>query len=62
MTSVVGLDVGNMASKIGLARKRGIDIIANEVSNRATPFVFLFFLPLFDSSTCFFFMILLFLT
>lgn len=39
MTSVVGLDVGNMASKIGLARKRGIDIIANEVSNRATPFV-----------------------
>lgn len=37
MTSVVGLDVGNMASKIGLARKRGIDIIANEVSNRATP-------------------------
>lgn len=37
MTSVVGFDVGNMASKIGLARKRGIDIIANEVSNRATP-------------------------
>ncbi|CAH7675771.1 heat shock 70kDa protein 4 [Phakopsora pachyrhizi] len=37
MTSVVGLDVGNFASKIGLARNRGIDIIVNEVSNRATP-------------------------
>ncbi|MBW0476557.1 hypothetical protein O181_016272 [Austropuccinia psidii MF-1] len=37
MTSVVGLDIGNLASKIGLARNRGIDIIVNEVSNRATP-------------------------
>lgn len=37
MTSVVGLDFGNLASKIGLARNRGIDIIVNEVSNRSTP-------------------------
>ncbi|KEI36739.1 uncharacterized protein L969DRAFT_54524 [Mixia osmundae IAM 14324] len=37
MTSVVGLDIGNLASKIGIARNRGIDIITNEVSNRATP-------------------------
>lgn len=35
--SVVGIDIGNAASKIGVARARGVDIIANEVSNRATP-------------------------
>lgn len=35
--SVVGFDVGNAAAKIGVARNRGIDIIANEVSNLATP-------------------------
>jgi molecular chaperone DnaK (HSP70) len=35
--SVVGIDLGNLSSKIGVARHRGIDIIANEVSNRATP-------------------------
>lgn len=35
--SVVGVDFGTLHSKIGVARNRGIDIIANEVSNRATP-------------------------
>ncbi|TBU24376.1 heat shock protein 70 [Dichomitus squalens] len=35
--SVVGIDFGALASKIGVARHRGIDIIINEVSNRATP-------------------------
>lgn len=37
MASVVGIDLGNLNSKIGVARHRGIDIITNEVSNRATP-------------------------
>ncbi|WVQ82723.1 hypothetical protein IAT38_004855 [Cryptococcus sp. DSM 104549] len=37
MASVVGIDLGNLSSKIGVARHRGIDIIVNEVSNRATP-------------------------
>ncbi|CAD6890837.1 unnamed protein product [Tilletia controversa] len=35
--SVVGLDVGSSNALIGVARARGIDIIANEVSNRLTP-------------------------
>ncbi|KAI8324653.1 heat shock protein 70 [Martensiomyces pterosporus] len=35
--SVVGFDVGNLQSVIAVARNRGIDIVANEVSNRATP-------------------------
>ncbi|KAH8119135.1 heat shock protein 70 [Phellopilus nigrolimitatus] len=35
--SVVGIDFGSLASKIGVARRKGIDIITNEVSNRATP-------------------------
>ncbi|GMK56531.1 hypothetical protein CspeluHIS016_0303710 [Cutaneotrichosporon spelunceum] len=37
MASVVGIDIGNLNSKIGVARHRGIDIVTNEVSNRATP-------------------------
>ncbi|KAI3625449.1 hypothetical protein CBS9595_000810 [Malassezia furfur] len=37
MSSVVGLDIGNSSSKIGVARARGVDIVANEVSNRSTP-------------------------
>ena len=37
MSSVVGLDIGNISSKIGVARARGVDIVSNEVSNRATP-------------------------
>ncbi|RSH80587.1 adenyl-nucleotide exchange factor sse1 [Apiotrichum porosum] len=37
MASVVGIDFGNLSSKIGVARHRGIDIITNEVSNRQTP-------------------------
>ncbi|KZS98496.1 heat shock protein 70 [Sistotremastrum niveocremeum HHB9708] len=35
--TVVGIDFGSLASKIGVARRGGIDIITNEVSNRATP-------------------------
>ncbi|KIP06106.1 hypothetical protein PHLGIDRAFT_128463 [Phlebiopsis gigantea 11061_1 CR5-6] len=35
--AVVGIDFGALNSKIGVARHRGIDIIVNEVSNRATP-------------------------
>ncbi|CAO1630547.1 unnamed protein product [Sympodiomycopsis kandeliae] len=37
MSSVIGIDVGNSSSKIGAARARGVDILANEVSNRQTP-------------------------
>lgn len=37
MASVIGIDVGNSSSKIGAARQRGVDILANEVSNRQTP-------------------------
>lgn len=37
MASVVGIDFGALASKIGIARKKGIDIILNESSQRATP-------------------------
>ncbi|KAG8679705.1 adenyl-nucleotide exchange factor sse1 [Ceratobasidium sp. 394] len=37
MASVVGIDFGNLASKIGVARKGGIDVILNESSSRATP-------------------------
>lgn len=37
--SVVGIDFGNLSSKIGVARHRGIDIVTNEVSNRQTPYV-----------------------
>jgi heat shock protein 4 len=35
--SVVGIDLGNINSVIGVARNRGIDIICNDISNRATP-------------------------
>ncbi|KAJ2808914.1 adenyl-nucleotide exchange factor sse1, partial [Coemansia furcata] len=35
--SVVGFDIGNLQSVIAVARNRGIDIVGNEVSNRATP-------------------------
>ncbi|KAJ1848725.1 adenyl-nucleotide exchange factor sse1, partial [Coemansia sp. RSA 2708] len=35
--SVVGFDIGNLQSVIAVARNRGIDIVANEVSHRATP-------------------------
>ncbi|CDM28524.1 hypothetical protein DTO013E5_1022 [Penicillium roqueforti] len=37
--SVVGIDLGAQSTKIGVARNKGIDIIANEVSNRQTPSV-----------------------
>ncbi|KAI7868421.1 heat shock protein 70 family [Spinellus fusiger] len=35
--SVVGFDLGNLQAVIAVARNRGIDVICNEVSNRATP-------------------------
>lgn len=35
--SVVGIDFGCMNTVIAVARNRGVDVIANEVSNRATP-------------------------
>ncbi|KAL1917516.1 uncharacterized protein VTP21DRAFT_3909 [Calcarisporiella thermophila] len=35
--SVVGIDFGSLQSVIAVARNRGIDVITNEVSNRATP-------------------------
>lgn len=37
MASTIGIDVGNASSKIGAARARGVDVLANEVSNRQTP-------------------------
>ncbi|KAI8848590.1 heat shock protein 70 family [Chytridium lagenaria] len=35
--SVVGIDFGNLNTVVAVARNRGIDVITNEVSNRATP-------------------------
>ncbi|KAI3394209.1 hypothetical protein diail_3024 [Diaporthe ilicicola] len=35
--SVVGVDFGTVNTVIAVARNRGVDVIANEVSNRATP-------------------------
>ncbi|KAL9613457.1 MAG: hypothetical protein Q9167_002002 [Letrouitia subvulpina] len=35
--SVVGVDFGNQNTVIAVARNRGVDVITNEVSNRATP-------------------------
>lgn len=35
--SVVGFDIGNFKSSVGLARQGGIDIVANEYSDRITP-------------------------
>lgn len=35
--SVVGIDFGTLKTVIAVARNRGVDVIANEVSNRATP-------------------------
>ncbi|KAI9362027.1 heat shock protein 70 family [Zopfochytrium polystomum] len=35
--SVVGVDFGNLNTVVAVARNRGIDVITNEVSNRATP-------------------------
>ncbi|KAK6198717.1 heat shock protein of HSP70 family [Scheffersomyces amazonensis] len=37
MSTPFGVDLGNYNSVIACARNRGIDIIVNEVSNRATP-------------------------
>ncbi|KAI8826814.1 heat shock protein 70 family [Fimicolochytrium jonesii] len=35
--SVVGIDFGSLNTVVAVARNRGIDVIVNEVSNRATP-------------------------
>lgn len=37
MSSVVGIDLGTLNTVIAVARNRGVDVITNEVSNRATP-------------------------
>lgn len=37
MSTPFGVDLGNNNTVIGCARNRGIDILVNEVSNRATP-------------------------
>ncbi|CAI0641170.1 unnamed protein product [Colletotrichum noveboracense] len=37
--SVVGVDFGTLKTVIAVARNRGVDVITNEVSNRATPSV-----------------------
>lgn len=37
MSTPLGIDLGNLNTIIACARNRGIDIIVNEVSNRATP-------------------------
>ncbi|KAF1992433.1 putative heat shock protein Hsp88 [Aulographum hederae CBS 113979] len=35
--SVVGIDLGSLNTVVAVARNRGVDVITNEVSNRATP-------------------------
>jgi heat shock protein 4 len=35
--SVVGVDFGSLNTVVAVARNRGVDVITNEVSNRATP-------------------------
>lgn len=35
--SVVGVDFGTLKTVVAVARNRGVDVITNEVSNRATP-------------------------
>jgi heat shock protein 4 len=35
--SVVGFDFGNLNSVVAVARKRGIDVLQNEVGHRMTP-------------------------
>ncbi|KAI5861904.1 heat shock protein Hsp88 [Durotheca rogersii] len=37
MSTVVGVDFGTLNTVIAVARNRGVDVITNEVSNRATP-------------------------
>jgi molecular chaperone DnaK (HSP70) len=37
--SVVGIDFGSRNCTIAIAQRGGIDVIANEVSNRLTPYV-----------------------
>lgn len=39
MSTPFGIDLGNNNSVIAVARNRGIDVVVNEVSNRATPTV-----------------------
>ncbi len=40
--SVAGFDVGNQASCVAVARKRGIDVLMNKESKRETPSVIAF--------------------
>lgn len=45
--SVVGFDIGNFKSSVGIARAGGIEIVANEYSDRITPYDFLNLLNIF---------------
>lgn len=35
--SIIGIDFGNKNTCIAMAKRNGIDVIANETSNRLTP-------------------------
>lgn len=35
--SVLGIDVGNSTSVVGIARRNGIDVVLNSESKRETP-------------------------
>ena len=36
--SVVGIDIGSLRAVVAVARAGGVDVICNEVSDRATPY------------------------
>lgn len=38
--SVVGFDVGSSRAVVAIARAGGVDVICNEVSDRATPYIY----------------------
>lgn len=38
--SVVGIDIGSLRAVVAVARAGGVDVICNEVSDRATPYRF----------------------
>jgi len=37
--SVVGFDVGSLRAVVAVARAGGVDVICNEISDRATPYL-----------------------
>lgn len=52
--SVVGIDFGTKNCTIAIAQRGGIDVIANEVSNRQTPYVdlIIFIIYVMHNSLC----------